>query len=377
MLPVFPPELLQGARNCAIEYGGIKKGDQVVILVELGTNTEPIVVQALAAVCQEVGAEVQTVFTKRLLNSWWEELSPSVRAAVGAADVVLQMSDTIGKTHLLDLMLNKQTRRIRNYATDQGLLSSEWARWPVELQDLVELKVNGRLQESKTYRITTPAGTDIMGNISRTIRPWRKDQKRSKGMNVSFPPSVFRAMESLEASGIIAAEATYPWGARRFGLPETYFDKPVCLTIEKNKVIQVQGGWEAERYRSAIDDCAELIGERAFEVDSWHSGMSPKAFTPFAPKVNPDRWDHIMHNHENWFHFHIGGISVKDTSGDLQHHQKIEHINAVCRNATVYLDGEIMAKSGRLWIWDDPEVIEIAKKYGDPRSLFTARQIWT
>ncbi len=375
MLPVFPPELLQGARNCAIEYGGIKKGDQVVILTELGTYVDPVVVQALATVCQQVGAEVQTIFTKRLLNSWWEDLSPSVRAAIGAADVVLQNMDTIGKTHLLDLMLNKKTRRIRNFATDQVLMCSDWARWPVELQDLIEIKVNGRLAESKSYRIATAAGTDIQGEISKSIRAWRKDNKRSHGMNVSFPPSVFRAMESLEANGIIAAEGTYPWGARRFGMSETYFEKPVCMTIEKNKVIHVQGGWEADRYRAAIDESAEQIGERAFEVDSWHSGMSPRAFTSFAPKVDPDRWDHVMHNHENWFHFHIGGLSVKDTS-EGQHHQKVEHINAACRNATVYLDGEIMAKNGRLWIWDDPEVIAIAKKYGDPRSMFTARQLW-
>jgi leucyl aminopeptidase (aminopeptidase T) len=375
MLPVFPPELLQGARNCAIEYGGIKTGDQVVILTELGTYVDPMVVQALATVCQEVGAEVQTIFTRRLLNSWWEELSPSVRAAIGAADVVLQNMDTIGKTHLLDLMLNKKTRRIRNFATDQVLMSSDWARWPVELQDLVEIMVNGRLAESKSYRITTSTGTDIQGDISKSIRAWRKDNKRSHGMNVSFPPSVFRAMESLEANGIIAVEGTYPWGARRYGLPETYFDAPVCLTVERNKVIQVQGGWEADRYRAAIDESAAQIGERAFEVDSWHSGLSPRAFTSFAPKVDPDRWDHVMHNHENWFHFHIGGLSIKDTS-DGKMHQKVEHINAVCRNATVYLDGEIMAKNGRLWIWDDPEVIAVAKKYGDPKTLFTPRQVW-
>lgn len=37
MLPAFSPEMLAGARNCAISYGGIKVGDQVVILTELGT----------------------------------------------------------------------------------------------------------------------------------------------------------------------------------------------------------------------------------------------------------------------------------------------------------------------------------------------------
>ncbi|MBO0822553.1 MAG: hypothetical protein J2P27_01690 [Actinobacteria bacterium] len=374
MLPAFPPELLTGARNCAIEYGGIKKGDQVVILTELGTYVDEIVVMALATVCQEVGADVQTVFTKRLLNSWWESLSPVVRAAIGAADVVLQNMDTIGKTHLLDLMLNKKTRRIRNYATDMMLMCSEWARWPVELQDLVELKVNGRLKASSEYRITTDAGTDITGNIAKSIRAWRVDDKRSGGMNVSFPPSVFRAQESENARGVIAVQATYPWGARKYGLPETFFDHPVMLTVDNNKVVNVEGGWEADRYRRAIEDTAAKIGERAYWIDSFHSGMSPKAFTSFTPKVDADRWDHVMHNHENWFHFHVGGLSVKDTSGDMS--QAVEHVNAVCRNATVHLDGEVMARNGRLWIWDDPEIVELASKFGSPEALFAPTEVW-
>lgn len=374
MLPVFPPELLAGARNCAINYGGVKEGDQVVILAGFAPNVDEIVVKALAAVCTEAGAEVQIVFTKRLLNTWWESLSPAVRAAIGAADVVLQCVTSIGKTHLLDLMLNNKTRRIRNYATDMVLMCSDWARWPVEVQDMVELKVNGRLKSSNEYRITTPAGTDVAGRIAKTIRPWRVDNKRSGGMNVSFPPSVFRAQESEGANGVIAVQGTYPWGARRYGLPETYFESPVMLTVENNYVTNVAGGWEADRYRQAIEDNASKIGERAYWIDSWHSGMSPKAFTSFAPKTDADRWDHVMHNHENWFHFHVGGLSVKDTSGDA--HQHVEHINAVGRNSTVYLDGEIMAVNGRLWIWDDPEIVKIAAGYGTPESLFAATEVW-
>jgi len=133
----------------------------------------------------------------------------------------------------------------------------------------------------------------------------------------------------------------------------------------------MEGGQEAERFKRAIEETAESIGERAYEVDSWHSGMSPQAFTSFYPKVDPDRWDHLLHNHENWFHFHIGGISVKD----FRKTQKAEHVNSVCRNATVYLDGELMAKEGHLWIWDDPEVRELAKKYGDPDALFAPKDV--
>jgi hypothetical protein len=185
MLPAFPPELLRGVRNCAINYGGIKKGDQVVILSELGTYIDPVVVQAQATVCQEAGAEVQVLWTRSLTNTWWEELSPTVRAAIAAADVVLQNMNSIGKTHLLDLMIDKKVRRIRNYATDVMLMCSDWANFPVEIQDLVEVKVNTSLEKAKTYRITTPAGADITGEIATTIRPWRKDIKRSQGIAIT------------------------------------------------------------------------------------------------------------------------------------------------------------------------------------------------
>jgi 2,5-dihydroxypyridine 5,6-dioxygenase len=371
MLPAFPPELLRGVRNCAIEYGGIKKGDQVVILCELGTYLDPMVVHAQATVCQEVGAEVQVIWTKRLTNTWWDELSPTVRAAIGAADVLLQNQHSIGKTHLLDLMIDKKVRRIRNYATDMTIMCSDWAAFPVEVQDLVEVKVNSRLQDAKTYRLTTPVGTDISGEIAKTIRPWRKDIKRSHGMNITFPPSVFRAMESLNAKGVIACEGTYPWGARRYGLPETGFKNAVMLTVEGNRVVHTEGGWEAELYKVAMAQSALAVGDGAYEIDSFHSGMSPQAFASFYPKVDPDRWDHLMHNHENWMHFHIGALSKKE----FRQSQKVEHVPAVCRDATLYLDGEVMMKNGRLYIWEDPEVRELAKKYGDPVALFAPKEV--
>src|SRR5438552_4435925 len=114
-LPTFPPELMRGCHNLLINYGGIKQGDQVVILCELGTYLDPVIVDAQATVIQEVGATPHILWTPKLQKTWWEDLSEVVRGAVGNADVVVQNIYTIGKTHLLDLMLNKGVRRIRNY----------------------------------------------------------------------------------------------------------------------------------------------------------------------------------------------------------------------------------------------------------------------
>jgi hypothetical protein len=369
---IFSPELLQGCRNLLVNYGGIKTDDEVVILSELAPSVEPVVVSAQAAVLNEIGAKFHVLWTPRLQRSWWQDLSPVVRGAVAEADVVLQNMVSIGKTHLLDLMLDKGVRRIRNYATDVAVMSSDWAQFPVEVQDFLELKINTLLDDSKTFRVTTSEGTDISGEIASRIAPWRRDTKRSGGLNVTFPPGVFRASEAESSNGVMYVHATYPWGARRVGLPEIRFANPVKLTVENNLVVLIEGGWEAEAYRKLFEYHVASLGPNAYKIDSFHSGSCPRAFTPMAPQQDPDRFDHLIHEHESWFHFHIGSLSDKAVGKT----QQAQHVNAVLNEPTVYLDGEKVWDRGRLEIWQSPELREIAGKYGDPDVLAASRPIW-
>lgn len=371
-LPAFPPELMEGCRNALLNYAKIEPGNQVLILNELGTYVDPFVVHALATVIEEAGAEPHILWTKKLEKTWWQKLSPVVRGAVANADVLVQNIATIGKTHILDLILEKKVRRFRNYATDIATMTSDWARFPVELQDYLETTVNTMLIEAKTYRVITDDGTDISGEVLPRIAPWRKNLKRSGGMVITFPPGIFRATESLNAYGVIMVHGTYPWGARRVGLPELRFSQPVKLVVENNHVVHIEGGWEADRYRKLFEEQAAVVSDRAYYVDCWHSGTCPRAFVPFDPRQDPDRYDHLAHSHESWFHFHIGNISYKDPTKT----QLAEHINAVCMNPTVYLDGEKLWEKGRLTIWSDPKLREIASKYGDPDILCAPKPIW-
>ncbi|GEM_PF-2722673 len=371
-LPTFQPELLKGARNMLINYGGIKAGDQVVILCELGSYLDPVVVDVQATVLQEVGATPHILWTPKLAKTWWDALSETVRGAVANSDVVVQNIYTIGKTHLLDLMLNKNVRRIRNYASTVDVLTSDWAMFPVEVQDAIELKINSKLAASTTFRVTTEDGSDFSGRIAKRTAPWRKDVKRSGGMNITFPPGVFRASESEDTEGVMVVWSTYPWGARRVGLPEIRFEHPVKLTIEKNQVVHFEGGWEADAYRKLFEEHVKTIGNEAFKMDSFHCGSSPLAFTPFAPQQDPSRFDHLIHEHESWFHFHIGSLSNKATDRT----QLAEHVNAVMMRPTVYLDGEKVWDRGHLLAWEDPDMQEVARQHGDPAVMFAQRPIW-
>ena len=371
-LPTFPPELTQGCRNLLLDYGGIKSGDEVVIVSELATHIDPMLVSAQAVVIESIGAQPHVLWTPQLPKSWWQDLSPVVRGAIGAANVVVQNMSTIGKTHMLDLMLKQGVRRIRNYATDLPVMMSDWARFPVELQDLIELKINTRLRSAKSFRVVTEDGSDFAGEVAPRIAPWRRDTKRSGGLNVTFPPGMFRASEALDCNGVMVVHSTYPWGARRVGLPEIRFERPVKLTIEDNRVVHFEGGWEAEAYRKLFEYHVATIGQNSYKMDSFHCGSSPRAFTPFAPQTDPNRFDHLIHEHESWFHFHIGSLSDKETDRT----QQAEHVNAVMNNPTVYFDGEMLWDRGRLVAWTDDDVQECARRHGDPAVLLAQRPIW-
>jgi hypothetical protein len=333
---------------------------------------DPMVVMAQAAVLDEIGARAHVLWTPVLQKTWWEDLSPVVRGAVGSANVVVQNIRSIGKTHLLDLMLEKKVRRLRNYASDIPVMTSAWAAWPVEIQDLLEEKVNGKLAETKRFRVTTEDGTDLAGEIAPRIAAWRPKVRRG-GINVSFPPGVFRASESENANGVLMVHSTYPWGARRVGLPEIRFDHPVKLTVENNRVVHFEGDWETEPYRRLFEAHESTLGQNAYKMDSFHCGSNPQCFTPFAPQTDPDRFDHLIHEHESWFHFHVGSLSDKATDRT----QRAEHVNAVLHDPTVYLDGEKVWDRGRLTVWSDPELRACASSLGhDPDVLFAARPIW-
>jgi hypothetical protein len=369
---VLSAELLDGARNLLIDYAKISPEEEVVILSEVDAGVEEAVVDAELTVLHGAGVKAHSLWTPLMRDSWWQDLSPVVRGAIAAADVVVQNMVVIGKTHMLDLMLEKKVRRIRNYATRVDLMSSDWARFPIELQDILELRVNTLLQEARSFRVVTPDGTDIAGEVAPRLRAWRTDVKRSGGMNVTFPPGVFRSSETEHANGVIMVNGTYPWGARRVGLPESRFTEPVRLTIEDNYVVNVEGGDSAARYRRLLEQQAEMLGRQAYKLDSYHSGTSPRAFAPFPAYEDPVRFDHLLHGHEGWFHFHVGSLSDKNPGSS----QRVEHVNATLHTQpTVYLDGEIVWSSGRLAIWEDPEILEVAAKYGDPQALLAQREI--
>jgi hypothetical protein len=368
---LVPPEVLEGARKCVLEWAGIERGMKVLLLNELSTNVEERAIAVLAAEAERAGADVTVMWVRRLLRSWWEDVPPVVIAAYEAADLVLHSHYSIGRAHKpIHEAIAKGTTRVRNYATTWSLLGSDWARFPIPLYDHVDGRLIELLRGARTFRVTTALGTDVSGELAGSLKHFDGVRIRRAGRNRPFPPGPHIPMKAANASGIIVFTNTYPWGARLWGLPEMAFAEPVRITVERGRITHIAGGRDADAVKRAFEFIAAKaqVGDDAYRFDSFHTGVHHKTFCPVPGATDPDWWWHLMHHHPGMFHFHLGGDPDRDYGT-----QYMTHISATTFNATLYLDGATVYDAGRLLLWDDPETRRIAAEHGDPEELLAAK----
>ena len=370
---LFSNQLLEGSRNCILKCGGVEKGTNVLILNLINDPANPAdetAVHALATVAQEVGANVQVLWSTGMEKSWWSEVPPIVVGAWNAADVVVSNAIAFGRgvKAIREAMFKKGTIRIRNQASTAGILGSEWARFPFELSDEITRRVGERFEKTRTWRVVSANGTDISGKVGvvPTIGTGmtRYGQKRREKQNRPFPQGCFNPITSEDANGIIVFDRTLPWEARHVGVPEMKFSEPLKITVEKNQMVHFEGGFESGCYRRFYESLVPYLGEDAWNVSGWHAGIHPKAKVYEAAEKSPDIVHRAVHNHPSVMHFHLGGSIGKEYN-----YPYMWHLSNEIEGATIYLDGEKLYDGGHLTVLDDPEVRSYAGQYGDPDLL--------
>jgi hypothetical protein len=376
---IFSNATLEGARNCVLSCGGAEKGMDVLILSlvdDISNHVEEKAVQALAAVCQEVGARPFVLWATGMEKGWWDDPSEIVLGAFANADLVINNTLAIGRPlkAVRELMFSKGIPMVRNMATTVGILSSDWARFPFELSDEITFRVGNTLDQASQYRVVHANGTDITGKLGKPSMTQsgigQYGTKRRKTRNRPFPQGAFSPTTSREANGIIVFDRSIPWESQHLGLPELSWHHEVRVTIENNQIVNIDGGFEASQLRKFFEETARHIGPDAWNLSSFHGGINPKAGVKISPETNPALWHRGKHNHPSVFHFHLGGS--KEVEG--YDYPYMWHISVEIDSPKVYLDGEIFISDGRLSVFDDLEIRELAAKYGDPDELLNVAE---
>lgn len=376
---------------------GAKAGDKILLITEI--TTDPLVIAAIRNAALEVGAEfnlielhgypeitdpVETEVTyvnKRVDQMWpgwiWQAIEQVNIVAVGYGLEVHTTTAEIRKW-----FADRDIRMIRfpYYTPEMMLLSG--VNYPDELFEAISRKVWSQVYGARVIRVTDPLGTDI------TIRldPGYWDRKKNAYKNfltdeagVIWPGHIMIVpfFSREKASGKLVSDTLH--GGH---IPET------SVLIRDSRYAEVSGeGSFAEYLRDVQHQYKDVTlpgapGPGADFLMEISIGTQPKASrAPVEDLAGVPRFFGFAEGRKRAGVVHVSFgtptsqfVEEQSLSNDLLDFLKekdliVQHMDAELYHATYTADGRKIVEDGRLLALDDPEIRQIASKYGDPDEL--------
>lgn len=336
-------ELAAGATNCVADCARVKAGNQVYVLNEEGA-AEPAVSDAIVAAIEAQGARPEVVWGPAL-GKGSTEIPHSLLNAYRQGDVVISHYPSLRREALQVHVQGERRARATNRALTAALLASEWARFPYTLQLAIIQTLDEIFSKGKTWRITSPAGTDLAGEFggagSAVAEAYFVKGEDNTRASRNFPGGVHAPAASAGIRGIIVAEHATVSGSAAM-------TTPLRLEIEDNRVVSIQGGDDAGTIKAALEQTDGFL-------DSWHAGTNPKTVVPYERATQPRPWWTNAHCHPSVLHFHLGRSHAP--------------VNLATFRQTLSVDGRKVYDAGRLAILDHPRIQAATQRFGDPDRL--------
>jgi len=318
--------LARGARQLVTECAGVRPGENVLVITDLGRDLS--IAYAIMSAALELGAEA-TVATMSVRSVPGDEPPPQVAKAMLGADVIFQATSTIMiYTKARIEACNKGARFLAMTGITPSVLASP-ALTEVDFKKQKTL-VDGltkRLNEAKTARVTTPAGTNLELSIDgRTAVP-NPGFVGAPG-EVSGTPDIEVYIAPVEDSvnGVAVIDGTISTS----GLVKS----PVKLFIEKGVVRKIEGGEDAASLQEQLDRHKTAS---VYQVAELGVGLNPKAELRGA----------IIEDEGALGTVHI---ALGDNTRFGGANKAPVHIDLVQRNATLELDGEVVIKGREVFL---------------------------
>jgi hypothetical protein len=334
--PLSITELMPGAYNL-LDYAAVVAGEQVLILTEHGTD--PVVVQAIAAAVAYRNAEVHVLSTPPFSAGGWDRGTPSplLSAAHAAADVVISLT-WWGEVHTTRLFFNEiakqRARFVSLHQTATASALSTGARFPLELYFALEAKAYARITAATEIRVTTTLGTDVTFRAFTT--PGQPSAPLTTGMWRPFPYGGVNFYPEQTDGVAVIEESTVT------GIPT----ERTTLELENNRVTGIHGSAAAELRRYAPD---------GYYMRHALIGVNPRVRMAGGTQFEREK-------HAGAFYFGIDGLTPQGAVDRAAP----GHAHCDCQfdQPTITLDGQPFVDNGYLLLLDDPEIRELAGKFG-------------
>jgi 2,5-dihydroxypyridine 5,6-dioxygenase len=317
-------EMMRGAMT-AMHCASVKPGENVVI----STDTNKLrLAEALAAAAHAVGA-VPTIVMITPPGAHGAQPPVPVVGACAKADVFF-LPTTWSQTHTdarIEAIKNGARGATMCEVTEDamcvgGILAD------FEECDRVGRKLGALLSEARTMRLTTPAGTDISGEVTGRPVQYETGLFREPGTFAALPNSEIN-ISPLEgtAQGVVVADV------RIMSIGVTRRE-PVTIVVEDGKVVALRGGVMAEMFEEHLRSFED---QTAYNVAEFGLGLNPEAR---EYSTNLEDLGRLGHGHLGiGSNYAIGGSVLAPC-----------HIDAIFKDVTAEFDGKVVWDKGQLHI---------------------------
>ena len=296
-------------------------------------------------------------------HAW--QFPPVVRAALENCDVLINHSFDLVVEEIVEFrrFIGKQKiLMVRNFATTAPLLCTAWAQTPHELVSEIRYQASLPFKEGLSWQLADDNGTHLEGMINPSLAPNQprfvsySARREESGYYRPWPEWVFPPVRLSKTSGIFVFDRMLSWWSRYIGI-SPYFDEPIQLTIESDRVINIEGGNEAKALSQFLVSMHERLGDGVYDFNCLHFGVHPQASV--APHQCPNILHRrlIEHSHTSNIHVHIGAPPV---TPDYNYWM---HCTGDIRTATFRVGDTIIHDRGYLTALNHPAVLAVAAKY--------------
>ncbi|MBI2818527.1 MAG: hypothetical protein HYX73_00980 [Acidobacteria bacterium] len=406
LLPIARVLVRKPAERQPLEPGyGIKPGQRVLILV--ASSFDDAVLEAIRRAIEELGGRPDTVKTwapergavgpgnQGHLEVRPEQMSGAENRASSRRfgfPKALMEAGTSSPNGGYDLILNGSGGPVP--ITPYGWEYIPWdtadkfmfsqAGFPYEVQKAIDDKAWGMLLETRQIHNTDPEGTDLRwewhANFSAMLREeWPGYDKVLAG-HISPVPLLLSPKE-VNANGTIAGTINHTGSFPR-----------IVLTIKSNEIVKIEGGAEyGKRWQAVLEACRNTqypgfpapgcgwFEESSVGTDVWRA-RSPE----FGQNPGTASWER---GRSGVIHFGLGTsrnvdalpavvkwLEENNPPGGGGHWHVHTYFNTMDFTLNDGKQFRLIDK-GRLTVLDDPEVRQIAAKYGDPDEILAEKWI--
>lgn len=331
---------MPGARNL-MDYASVRPGERVLLLTE--HPTDPVVIQALVAAAAYRDADVQVLSVAPFSAGGWDRENPGAgsiaEAAHGRADVVVACT-WWAEVHCQPLFFSqvaqKGARFVSLHMAATAACLNTGARLPPAVYYAIMLRAAEIMGSGEDIRLQTALGTDIKF-IGARLTP--DEGPLVPGGWRPFPYGGVNFYPETCDGVFIVEESTAT------GVPE---DR-LAVTVTDNIVTAIEGGVAADQLRR--------YGPRGYYMRHALLGVNPKVRLAGGSQFEREK-------HAGAFYLGIDGLTDDGVADPSQ--PGYAHCDCQFDRPTVTVGDTVLSDRGRLVILDEPEIREVASRFGPP-----------